>query len=236
MLTVPAASCTVSTMDIEYEVLKLIGKGELPHVVMQRLEISRSQYYGACEKLESQGALSKVGDLPVGAVSEICPPLGLTEFLNSVFQNSGMSEKELATARVLCSRYGWIQPPSYGTRYTRTRWTGQAVRRVDFKHNDTAFIVHGFLVPRNDKKAWDKAAPEHRLIHIESVALGCPISWRLERGRAVSADIIDSLVSASGRDAELTSAELYVNIALAVAWVNESRAVLARKVESKPHE
>lgn len=217
----------MSYMNIAYRVLQLIMGGATPAAIKNELGITHYQYYKVISELEAREALSRLGDLPTGAVTEVCPPPEITGLFATAIQGSGITSRTLASARVLCTRYGLHAPPAYDERYTRSQWQGQFGRRVDFDHDGVTYMVYGALVPRTDKRAWDKAAPVFRLIYIESDVLKQPLLRRLERGRPVS---LCSLTD------ELFCAELYVGLSLAVAWVNESRAVLVTTVRGETSE
>jgi hypothetical protein len=210
---------------VENRVLALIAQGKTPAEIKHTLGINKTEYNTAIRKCEESGVLSRVGDLPHGAETEICPPPEMTSLSSSMLYGSGWSDRTLNAVRSFCVRYGWMEPIPPDERYTRAHWTGQAVRRVDFCHHDTPFMVCGFLIPRPDKKAWERATPQYRLIYVETPIIET-ITWVYNRRRTVNADVLGSLMAASGYSAGHESRGLLTSLALAVAWVNESRAIL----------
>jgi hypothetical protein len=229
-LTVPYWYGTVDPMAIENEVLDLTLAGMAPMEIVAALEIRRHQYNAAISELENRSLLSRLGDLPSNASTETCPPPEAAQLFDAVFDSSGWSERTLFRVRSLCARYGWMEPAAPDSRYTRSRWSGQAVRRVDFACEGTEYTVYGFLVPRTDKKTWSRATPQYRIIYVET-ASGCRSQpMCLGRGRAISADVAISMIESFGVQRIITSTELRTSIAVAVAWVNESRAVLIHTI------
>lgn len=221
-------------MSNEDQVLEHLGDGLSPAEVMSALRLRRDQYYMAVDSLKRLGVLSNLGDLPDGASTEVCPTEETNALVVSAFDTLGWSKRILSSIRSLSTRYGWMKPLAPDDRYNRSQWTGQAVRRVDFEHDGTGYMVVGYLIPRVDKLVWERATPQHRLVYIESSALHNPISWRMNRGRIVKADVVDTLVSASGRRDNHTSPELRVALTLACAWVNESIAILTTTLPVQP--
>lgn len=208
-------------MTIEDKVLDLIVAGQSPNQVQAALAIRRDQYYTALSALEGRGILSPFGALPDGATTEVCPSSETIAFLTDSIITTSWYTRPLATIRASWVRHGWMVPES-DDRYTRSTWTGQAVRRVDFEHDGLTYTVMGFLVPRTDMSTWERATPTWRLISIEMPGKDAPTVFPVIRGRVVSTDLIDN---ESALDHILFNRFL-IPATLAVAWVAEGRAAL----------
>src|SRR5919206_2157952 len=217
-------------MTSEEEVLNLLIDGTTPTEAAAKLEISRTTYYTILTNLERKGILSRVGDLPEDAIAELCPPPELPDLFEHVLDWLGWADRGKREIRNFCARYGWL-PPLANDRYSRSQWTGHAVRRVDFKGNGIDLMVIGFLVPRLDKLPWDRATPHTRLVYLESVGTRYPFPTPLDRGTVITYDILKDLTTIVGYDRLVNPEDLpplptHESLALAVAWVCEGRAIL----------
>lgn len=232
-MTVLPLYCIVVSMGIEDRVLELIVAANTPVTIQRSLDIRPDQYYSALDSLMESGILSRYGNLPVEATTELCPPMESIGLFAEVFADAGWSKRITDSLRSLCGRYGWVEPPITDSRYTRTRWTGHSYRRVDFvsrRGNDIgiAVMVVGALLPRIDKQPWQRSVPKFRVVYIESPDLKLQTSLVWERERVVPPSVIfDALQSvySGGIDSALLE-----DTTLCVAWVCESRALLATKV------
>lgn len=214
-------------MDLQDRVFEALAEGESPSEIMHKLSLRRDKYYGILDSLERDlGVLSRIGDLPPGAVTELCPPAEATDLFRGLgvdTDNVGWSVSTLGKLKSLCARYGWLEPPSPDSRYNRSRWTGQAVRRVDFSHGENSYMVCGFLVPRVDKKTWQRATPKFRVIHVSRNGEQAQSAWVAERGQVVNIRTVNYLGPVK-HNGELSA------LAVAIAWVLESRALLANSI------
>jgi hypothetical protein len=222
-------------MNIEDQVLQRIVDGCPPAVIQTLLGVRPDQYYSALDSLTESGILSKLGDLPEKATTELCPPPEAIGLLDAVFADSGWSKRITDSIRALYARYGGIEPPSTDPRYTRSRWTGHSYRRVDFMYypeagaGGIAVMVVGALIPLITKHTWQRAVPKLRMVYIESPDLDLQTSLVWERGRVVSPDAVsEALQRVSANPVDST---LLADLVLSTAWVCESRALLATKVE-----
>lgn len=209
-------------MEMEQAVLNLLIEGITPTEAATKLGISRTTFYTILATLEQKGILSRIGDLPDGAIAEVCPPPELPNLFEHVFDWLGWTDRSKREIRNFCTRYGWLPPLADG-RYSRSQWSGHAVRRVDFKDNGLDLMVVGFLVPRQDKQAWDRATPQNRLVCVESTGSNHSFPIVLRRGTVVDPGIVADVLSVVGSNGSPT---LLTSMALALAWVCEGRAVL----------
>lgn len=203
----------------------MLATGASAAEISSALHLRRDQYYAAVSALTASGMLSEVGDLPPGATTELCPPQEATDLFTVMADVVEWSQESVTKIKSLMARYGWSVPTSPDERYTRSRWTGQAVRRVDFSHDRYCYMVVGFLIPRADKAPWQRATPKFRTVYVERDGQLLH-SWVAER---------NTIVNLHGVFDDHPSGKELSELAKAVAWVCESRAVLAEVVIEGSH-
>lgn len=224
-------------MTLEDKILAHLIAGESRSEAIKGLNISSEWYSQKLKALEDVGRVSRIGDLPVGATTELCPPPEAVSLFDDMSRKVGWLDPLVSRVRTFISRYGWMAPPNPDERYDRSQWSGHAVRRVDFNFTEeivcidpgkvpgrtshsltSTYMVCGFLAPRMDKQPWYRATPQYRTVRIER-SDGTRRAWDAERGRPIPIDSVHLLLLAKN-DQELR------DLALAVAYVLETRAIL----------
>lgn len=210
-------------MTVPDDVLSGLLMGAEPADLMRTLGISRYHYDSALSILHDKGVLALSGDLPLDAEVELCPPDIASKLFLDIFNSAEWATRIMESVRSLCARYGIVEPSLSDPRYTRSRWTGQAYRRVDFTApNGIEYMVIGALMPRVDKKRWKEGTPYVRTVYVEGADISSSFVW--QRGRFIP----DTFVKAALSHHVLT-AELLHSLTLAVAWVCEARAIFPER-------
>jgi hypothetical protein len=210
-------------MTVEDQVYVRLASGEQPSQIMSALELRHDQYYSVLNALAHSGVLSALGDLPEGCSVELCPPQEAIDLFSTMADSVGWSQITISKLKGVLARYGCISPQTPDRRYNRSRWTGHTVRRVDFTGDSSKYMVTGFLVPRADNQSWQRATPKYRVVHVESDG-SAVWSNTIERGSVVNVNNMSEIASES-------SIGEATNLALAIAYVCESRALLAHRVQ-----
>jgi hypothetical protein len=204
-------------MGVDDQILERLISGQGVTDIARNVGMSRTQVYNVLDGYADAGVLSRLGDLPDGAVTEVCMPLEFAPLLENALRGSDLPESAADAVRALCQRYGLIRPKS-DDRYTRETWKGHTARRVDFTIGAVRVMVVAHLEPRFDKASWARVTPQWRNVYIEYEE-GDNASMPFERGRLVtSLDLVGKLWFSSNVAPK--------PLLLAVAWACESRALL----------
>lgn len=208
-------------MTAEDQVIERLVSGQGATDIARGIGVSRTQVYNILDGLADSGVISRRGDLPNGAVTELCPPAEFTPLIEYVFSSTDWSDRVTDSIRSSCVRYG-IVAPKPDARDSYVDWRGHTARRVDFNIGAARVMVVGSLVPRMDKLTWQRATPKWRNVYLEYED-GDNASMPWERERLVtSLDIVGKLW--------FTTNKAPKSLLLAVAWVCESFALLGERI------
>jgi hypothetical protein len=212
-------------MTADDRVIELIVSGYSVQQIVAELTIKRSEYYRVLERLTNSGLLTELGALPKGADSETYPTQESIDLFERMSVESGWNSQHTTSVTKLHTRYGGL-PPASDDRYSRAKWSGHTVRRVDLKvDTDYSIMVVGLLVPRQDKQSWQRSVPQYRAIHVTDSYGNWTATWIAEREKIVTADRVAEHLSSGFSMATLSA------LVICIAWVCESRALLVRSME-----
>lgn len=197
-------------------VLDLLNRRLSPQSMLIELDWTRSRLYKVMDELTEIGLLRALGELPDGAKSLTWPSQEWIDGCALALPAVGWDDALVKRLQRDQSRAGQFPPEAddrYG--YSRTDWTGHAVRRVEWDN----WVVQGLIIPRLDGRYWKQATPEFRAVSLNEYPLLDDGHW-LTRGRTVPISLMRRRIPAG------LSPDVQVGLTMAVAWVMESRALL----------
>lgn len=193
-------------------VLDLLNRRLSPQRMLTELDWARSRLYKVMDELTEIGLLRALGELPDGAKSLTWPSQEWIDGCALALPAVGWDDTLVKRLQRDQSRAGQFPPEAddrYG--YSRTDWTGHAVRRAEWGD----WVVQGLILPRLDGRYWKQATPEFRAVSLNEMPLLDSGGAWLRRGVTVPVGMI--------RDLDIGDE---IGLTMAVAWVMESRALL----------
>lgn len=210
----------VTLSDAQSNLMRLLTRRMTPQQIMGELDWSSTRLYAVMKELTTLGLLRSAGELPPGAESLTWPSQEWIDGCALALPALGWGDALVKRLMRYQSRAGQFPPEAderYG--YSRTDWTGHAVRRVEWGD----WVVQGLILPRPDSRYWKQAAPDFRAVSLCHLpANNTPLldegNWWI-RGRIVP-------IAEFRRDTGGFTLKEEVALTMAVAWVVESRALL----------
>ena len=208
--------------DAQSWLLPLLTRRMTPQAIQEELGWSKQRFYYVLNSLGDTGLLRAFGEMPTGGAASTFPTQEFVDAVSLALPSVGWNKTLIRRVAKTQARAGILPPDTAGGRYSRTEWTGHAVRRAEWTTvQGRRWVVHGLLEPREDGAEWSLRTPDTRIVRVwKDGAL--VHSWDEQRGLMVTLDLIRDRLGIVGP----VTGDHKVGLTLMVAWVLESRALL----------